>query len=307
MSIAYQYVTYNATAGAREDVLDLITQIDPEETPFLSRLGVGSTMNRYHEWLQDTLESATSTGGAVVEGADAVQRALAARSRLANWTQITSYTFGISGTQEATSQYGLDSEYSYQLEKAMKIIKIMQEQILLNSTSSTGGMGSTCATGGRALTGLIDCIRTNVQTGSAESCALTETLLNNLLQTIFENGNGRPDIAFANGYQKRRISAFSSNNTRFINMQGEGTLRNTITAYESDFGTISVVLDRWMPKAVVPILEMSKFKIAYLRKPFVQPLAIVGDSKNSQILTEYTLEYLNEGTSGKLSAFATGA
>ena len=50
MSIAYQFVTYNATAGAKEDVLDLITQIDPEETPFLSRLGVTRCSNRYTEW-----------------------------------------------------------------------------------------------------------------------------------------------------------------------------------------------------------------------------------------------------------------
>jgi hypothetical protein len=285
--------------------LDLITQVDPEETPFLSRLGTTKAYQRYHEWLNDILESGTGTGGAVVEGADATPRAVDARSRLNNWSQITEYTFGISGTQESTSSFGLESEYSYQLEKAMKIVKIMQEQILLNSTTSTGGMGSTCATGARSLRGLISCITTNVQTGSGTSCALTETLFNNLLQTIFESGNGRPDVAFAGGFQKRKISAFSSNNVRYINMQNEKTLRNTITAYESDFGTISVVLDRWMPKSVVPVLQMDMFKIAYLRKPFVQQLAIVGDSKNAQIIAEYTLEHLNEASSGKLSAFAT--
>ena len=283
----------------------LITQIDPEETPFLSRLGVTRCSNRYTEWLQDTLESGTSTGGAVVEGADATQRALDVRTRLSNWTQITSYVFGISGTQEATSQYGLESDYAYQLEKAMKIVKVMQEQILLLSTSSSGGMGSVCATGGRQMTGLIDCITTNVQTGSGDSCALTETLFNNLLQTIFENGNGYPNIAFCNGFNRRRISAFQTSNSRTLNMDSKGTLRNTITIYMSDFGDISVVLDRWVTKTVIPVLQMDKFKIAYLRKPFVQQLGIVGDSKNAQVLAEYTLQYLNEATSGKLSAMAT--
>jgi hypothetical protein len=60
-----------------------------------------------------------------------------------------------------------------------------------------------------------------------------------------------------------------------------------------------------MPKSVVPVLQMDMFKIAYLRKPFVQQLGITGDSKNAQIITEYTLEHLNEASSGKLSAFAT--
>jgi len=305
MSIAYQFVTYNATAGAREDVLDLITNVDPEETPFLSRLGVTQCYNRYTEWLQDTLESGTGTGGAVVEGAEAVVRALDARTRLHNWTQITDYTFGISGTQEATSQYGLESEYSYQLEKAMKILKIMQEQILLNSTSSTGGMGSVCATGGRSMTGLIDCLTTNVTTGSAGSCALTESMFNAHLNTIFEGGNGRPDVAFVNGFNKRRISAFATNNTRQIDMSSNTRLRNVVTGYMSDFGDIDIVLDRWIEKGTIPTLQMDKFKIAYLRKPFVKQLAITGDSRNAQLLAEYTLQYLNEATSGKLSALAT--
>jgi len=305
MGIDYQFVTYNATAGSKEDILDLITQVDPEETPFLSRLGVTKCFNRYHEWLQDTLESGTGSGGAAVEGASAVKRAVDARSRVHNWTQITSYVFGISGTQESTSHYGVESEYAYQLEKAMKIMKIMQEQILLNSTSSTGGMGSTCATGARTLRGLIDCLSTNVQTGSGGSCALTESLFNQMLQTIFENGNGSPDIAFVNGFNKRRISSFATNNSRTISMDSNKTLRNTILAYESDFGTISIVLDRWLDKGTIPVLQMDKFKIAYLRKPFVQQLGITGDSKEAQIIAEYTMEFLNEATSGKLSALAT--
>jgi hypothetical protein len=274
----------------------------------LDRLGVTKASSRLHEWLQDTLESGTATGGSNLEGAVSVGRRLDARSRIYNATQISSYVFGISGTQEAISQYGLESEYAYQLEKAMKILKIMQEQILLNSYYSADVPASyQCATAARTLNGVIKAIETNVQTGSGGSCALTETLFNDLLQSIFTNGNGRPDVAFAGGYQKRKISGFSSNNVRYINMQQEKTLRNTITAYESDFGTIAVVLDRWIPAAADLVLTMSDWKIAYLRKPFVQQLGIAGDAKEAQIITEYTLEYLNEGNSGKLSAFAASA
>jgi len=304
--LGHQLQTYATTAGAREDVLDLITQVDPEETPLLSRLGVTKASSRLHEWLQDTLESGTGTGGSNLEGAVSVGRRLSARARIYNATQITSYVFGISGTEEAISQYGLESEYAYQLEKAMKIIKVMQEQILLNSYYSADVPASyQCATAARTLNGVIYATTTNIQTGSGGSCALTEDMFNDLLQTIFTNGNGRPDVAFANGFQKRRISGFSSNNVRYINMQNEKTLRNTITAYESDFGTISVVLDRWIPAAVVPVLTMADWNVAYLRKPFVQQLGIAGDCKEAQIITEYTLEYLNESNSGKLSALAT--
>jgi len=304
--LGHQLQTYATTAGSREDILDLITQVDPEETPLLSRLGVSKAAGRYHEWLNDTLESGTGTGGGDLEGAAASGRRLSGRSRSGNVSQITSYTFGISGTQEAIAQYGLDSEYSYQLEKAMKILKIMQEQILLNSTYAFDVPDSyQCATAARTLRGIFAAITTNVKTGSGGSCALTETMFNDLLQTIFENGNGTPDVCFANGYQKRRISSFSSNNVRYINMQNEKTLRNTIVSYESDFGTISTVLDRWLPKGDMPVLSMADWKIAYLRKPFVQQLGVAGDAKEAQIITEYTLEHLNESNSGKATGLAT--
>jgi len=47
--LGHQLQTYATTAGAREDVLDLITQVDPEETPLLSRLGVTKAAGRYHK------------------------------------------------------------------------------------------------------------------------------------------------------------------------------------------------------------------------------------------------------------------
>jgi len=304
--LGHQLQTYATTAGAREDILDLITQVDPEDTPLLSRLGVSKARGRYHEWLNDTLESGTGTGAADLEGAAAAGRRLSSRTRSYNVTQITSYTFGISGTQEAIAQYGLESEYAYQLEKAMKILKVMQEQILLNSTYAFDVPDSyECATAARTLRGVFAAITTNVKTGSSGACALTESMFNDLLQTIFENGNGTPDICFANGYNKRRISSFSSNNVRYINMQNEKTLRNTIVAYESDFGTISTVLDRWLPKGDMPVLSMKDWNVAYLRKPFVQQLGIAGDAKEAQIITEYTLEHLNESNSGKATGLAT--
>jgi len=305
--LGHQLQTYATTAGAREDVLDLITQIDPEETPILSRIGVSQAAGRYHEWLNDTLESGTGTGGADLEGAAATGRRLSSRSRTANVCQITSYTFGISGTQEAIAQYGLDSEYAYQLEKAMKILKIMQEQILINSTYAFDVPASyQCATAARTLRGLFAALTTNVKTGSGGSCALTESVFNDLLQTIFENGTGQaPDVCFVNGFNKRRISGFSSNNVRYINMTDGRTLRNTVVAYESDFGTINCVLDRWLPKGDFLVMKTDEFKTAYLRKPFVHQLGVAGDAKEAQIITEYTLEYINESNSGKATGFAT--
>lgn len=290
---------YTVSASQKEDVLDVIQMLSPEDTAFLSRIGVAQARQANHEWLTDTLESATATGGATVEGATAVTEPYDARARLLNYTQITQKTIDISGTLEATSMYGMESEYAYRLEKAMKEWKIRVDQILLTSTSAVG----TSAVA-RSLSGLIDILRTNIVTGSGGSCALTETAFNDLLQSIFSSG-GVPDTAFVNGFQKRRISAFATSNVRYQEPGAEGRIRNRVAVYESDFGDIEVVLERYMPAATVPVLEIDGFKIAYLRKPFVKPLADIGDSKRAMIIGEYTFEYLKEPHSGKLSAFAT--
>lgn len=292
---------YDTTAGAREDVLDAIMQLSPEETPLLSRLPVSQARSAFHSWLTDTLNSGTATGGATPEGATAQARETNDRSRPLNYTQITTYTIDISGTQEATSMYGMDSEYTYQLEKGMKIFKLMQDQILWNSTSASGsGTGSA-----RSLTGIIDVTRTNRVTGSGQSCGLTETLFNNLIQSIAETGGGVPNIVFAKGWNKRRISQFATANTRTLQVGDSGKISNRVDVYDSDFGTLEIIFERYIPGSVVAVMDMKSWAVAYLRRPFILPLATIGDSKRAEIIGEYTLEYKAEPHNGLCSAFTT--
>lgn len=291
---------YDSTASQKEDILDIITQLTPEETVLLSRLGISRANSAVHLWITDTVESATATGGATVEGATAVTRTLGDKSRLTNYTQISTEQIEISGTLEATSQYGMESEYAYRLEQGMRRWKIMVDRILWTSTSAAGN-----STTARSITGVIDAIQTNRVTGSAASCALTETTFNQLLQNIAESGGGTPDTAFARGFNKRRISQFATSNTRYTEVGAEGRIRNTVSIYESDFGTIEILFERYITPNEVAVLTMKDWYISYLRKPFVKPLSDIGDSKRAMIIGEYTLEYRAQAHSGLLSAFAS--
>lgn len=294
---------YDTTAGAREDILDAIMQLSPEETPLLSRLPVSQARSAFHSWLTDTLDSGTATGGATTEGATAQSRETGSRTRLTNYTQITSYVIDISGTQEASSMYGVESEYSYQLEKGMKIFKLMQDQILWNSTSASGSGTATA----RQLSGIINVTTTNRVTGSGNSCALSETLFNNLLQNIAETGGGVPNIVFAKGFNKRRISQFATANMRTLEVGQSGKVSNRVDVYDSDFGTLEIIFERYVPAAVVAVMDMKAHAIAYLRRPFILPLSVIGDSKRASIIGEYTYEYKAEPHNGLCSAFTTSA
>ena len=309
---------YGATGSAKEDILDLITQLTPTETPFLSRIGTSRAYNTYHQWLTDSLTtSGYASGDALTEGASAENYALKDVTRYNNNTQIQDRTFTISGTEEAMSHYGLDSQYAYQLEKAMKELKIKMEKTLLGGGTGNTGAGSDVSA--RMLRGAMWFTMSAggaTASGAASVSALTESIYNNICQDIYTNG-GNPDTTIVNGFNKRRISAFASNNSRFLDMKNNKKLTGVISVYESDFGTQEIVLDRHMSgvnKAITTlgtdlgaglICEISKFKIAYLRKPFVTPMGIDGDRKQTQILTEYTLESLAPIQQGVLSAFAT--
>ena len=304
--------TYQTTAEAREDILDLITQITPEDTPFLSRLGVSQAYSTHHEWITDELTDNTS-GDANVEGDSAAAYLLTQKTRYSNYTQISDRAFSISGTDEAISHYGLDSQYAYQLEKAMKELKIKMEKILLGSSAS--GAGTTTGDA-RTLSGALRHARDfgSGQSGLASVSALTESIYNDALQTLYGLG-ANPKTTFVAGYLKRRISSFASNNSRYVDMGTSKKLSGIVSIYESDFGVQEIVLDRhvsgisdslaYNDTGCGLIADMSKLKVAYLRKPFTNPLANVGDRKRVQILTEYTFENLAPTQLGYLSAFST--
>lgn len=306
------FQTTAATGGAREDILDLIQQISPTETPFLSRLGVSKASNVYHQWLTDVMNATASTGNYLVEGDSAVNAALQDKTRYNNYTVITDRTFTISGTEEAVANYGLDSQYAYQLEKAMKELKIKMERILLGASAASAGATDVARSMAGAFYFGVN-YGVCALSGNASTSALTETKYNDLVEDIYDAG-GQPTTTYVNGYLKRRISSFASPNNRTIQMTPDnGKLGGVIDFYTSDFGTQEIVLDRWCKglangeNGAGLVLDINKFKIAYLRKPFTNPLAVVGDRKGVQILAEYCLEALAPTQIGIMSGMATAA
>ena len=293
------FKTYDA-AGVREDLIDLITDISPTETPMLSRFAKVKATNKNHEWQTDALAAAASN--AVVEGTDAESAALTATTRTGNYTQISRKIWRVTDTMEAVNKAGRGSEYSYQMARKMKELARDMEYALVNGTGNSGASGTA-----RELKGVISWVATNTGTGSgatATAAALTEGQYNDLLQKIFNNG-GNPDVTYANGFQKRKISAFSTPSTRQINVEDK-RLITSVDVYESDFGIQKIMLDRYIPADTVLALEEDKWRIAMLRPVKYKELPDNGGGPKGQVEAEYTLESLNEKASGKLTSLYTG-
>lgn len=297
MAVLYSDQT---TAGYREHILDEIQMVSPSDTPIFSRLADVNGTAILHEWVEDTL--ATATASAILEGATAAASSTVSKARKANYMQIIRKTGAVSGTAQALEAVGGRNELMYDMEKTMKVWKIEAEQQLIWGASASGD--STAGTG-REMNGLNAAITTNRVTGSAGTVALTETVFNDQLQSLWNAGSeGAQYIAFVGGFNKRRISQFATSSTRNINADDK-RLVNSVGVYESDFGMVTISLHRYVGEKNIVLLDSTKFRKAWLRKPFKTELQKRGDLDEYQIVGELTLEHLNERTGSFFSAFAS--
>jgi hypothetical protein len=307
-----QFRTY-AAVGMREDLSDVIYNISPTDTPFMSSIGKTKATAVYHEWQTDSLAAAAAN--AAVEGADATEATLTATTRVGNRTQISQKTVGITGTLEAVDKAGRKSEKAYQLAKASSEIKRDMEFALLNNTvQSNGSAGSTA----RVLGGLQTWLATNGDFGTGGSAGATgttartngtnrtfeESLLKTVVKEVFESG-GSPKVLMVTPAHKQTVSAFAGIAAQRYMAPSDAptTIIGAADVYLSDFGSMSVVPNRFMlsgnsANEVAFVLDPEYAAVAYLRPFFTNDLAVTGDSAKTQLLVEYTLEVKSEAAHG---------
>ena len=154
------YDTYDTT-GIREDLVDVIYNISPEDTPILSAIPRTIAKQTKHEWQIDSLAAAATNS--VIEGDEATTDAMTATARKQNFTQIMDKVIAVSGTQSAVDAAGRADEMAYQIAKKSKELKKDMELSL--SSATVAAVGS--ATAARTLGGLQCWIETNGDAGTS--------------------------------------------------------------------------------------------------------------------------------------------
>lgn len=312
------YQTYTAI-GQREDLSDVIYNISPTDTPLLNTLARSRATAVYHEWQTDSLAAAT-TANAAVEGADATDATMSPTTRLGNYTQIVQKTIKIAGTLEAVDKAGRKSEKAYQLSKASAELKRDIEAILTANQGKSAGTSSAARTMGSMLSWL----QTNTSKSSGTTAgvdpttagtstrtdgtqrAFTETILKDVIQKVYSSG-GNPKILMVGPYQKQVVSSFAGIAAQRFMAPSDGptTIIGAADVYMSDFGTISVVPNRFMRTRDALVLDPEYAAVAYLRPFATNELAKAGDAEKTQIIAELTLEMRNEAAHGIAADLAT--
>ena len=149
------------------------------------------------------------------------------------------------------------------------------------------------------------------------NAVVSEFNFNSLLEIVYTNG-GNPELCFVSPAVKRMVSGFHTKagygmsatlgiNTVNIDAS-QKKLIASIDMYDSDFGLIQIILDRWVPQAadgsssdytgIAFFLERSKNRIAWLRPVQHTVIGKQGDSVKGIVVGECTLEVLNESCNG---------
>tara|TARA_R110000772_G_C13310276_1_gene440188 strand:- start:29220 stop:30185 length:966 start_codon:yes stop_codon:yes gene_type:complete len=300
--------------GIREDLSDIIYDISPMETPFVSMIGKGSAKNTNPEWQIDALDAATADN-AVIEGDDATNDALDPTVRLRNYTQLMDKAVEISSTANAVNTAGRGKEESYQVAKRGREIKRDIEASFLSLNPSVAGAAGTArksagvgawlasntshgtsgsAGGWNAGTSIVDA----PTTGDART--LTEAIFKTNLAAVWTAG-GNPGLCLVNSAQKENISAFTGIATLYRDTgqsKKQASIMGAADLYISDYGEIGVIADRFAPTDTIYNLDVEYWGSKVLQPMKVQDLAKTGHASRKLLSTELTLCSKNEDASG---------
>ena len=214
-----------------------------------------------------------------------------------NYTQIFHDAVSVSGTSESVEKFGITNEFDREFAKKFQEVVIKLERAAHYGIRNDVPASNT-AQAARRMGGLYGFIKTGASANvtDASDAKLTEKTLMDALQDIWNDG-GKPDTILVNATQKRVLSSFASPYVRTDRMDsGVGVIVGT---YESEFGNLDIVLDRYVKPADLIIVQKEYLGIGALkgngndRSFFTTPVPVDGDRQIATITGEYTMEVRN--------------
>lgn len=301
------------SVGNREDLSDMIFDVSPTETPFLSAIKKSKAKGTNHEWMTDSLTAASATN-AHIEGDDATPSAPSATSRLGNYTQILKKHAVISGTQEKINKAGRKSEMAYQVARRLKELKKDLESSMIGGAAVGNAKVAGNDTTAREMGSLYTYILSNTSFGTSGAVStgdgsdlltagadrdMTEAMLTSVLSSCYTNG-GDPKMLLVSPTNKGVVSTFTGTGTRYHDVSNK-KLVNSVDVYVGDFHTVAVTPSRQIIGDNVLAIDTEYLSFAELRPVSTKDLAVTGDSMRKEITWEGTLEVCNEAALGLIA------
>ena len=308
-NIANAYDTYTATTN-REALANTIFNLDPSATPFMSAIGTKNVNNVTFDWSTENLPSISA--GGELEGFEISRAAATPVVRQSNVCQINSVNVTVSNSQQNSDPAGKRSEMAHQMALLSKALKRNMEVAICQNQAKNAGNATTA----RATRSFEAWLSSNVSRGSGGSNgsasaaatdgtqrALTETLLKNVLQSMFTNG-AEPSMAIAGPFNKQVISGFTGRSNTRQNV-AEDTVSASISLYASDFGTLKIVPSNRSRDRSLLLIDPEYLKHSFLRQFQTIDISTIGDAETKMIVAEHGLEVSSEQAHGIVADLTT--
>ena len=234
-------------------------------------------------------------GSILPEGSDPPAARAVDRSNKYNLTQIFGpHAIKVSGTENVVRKYGLEgtNEFDHQVGNRLKELAIYIEQSIINGVRYNSDTDET-----RSMGGMLYYITT---INDSTTTTLSETSLLDNMQLAFNNG-GSPDVVGCGAKNKRLVSGFTSSGTIRVE-RADDTAGRVVTYYDTDFGRLTIVLNRWFRTRDLVCFARDQASLETLRPMGFEMLAKTGDSRAGQVLAEKTLRFRREAHAFKMTA-----
>ena len=305
--------TYDSV-GIREDLSDIIYNISPEETPFMSKSAKKGAKNTFVEWQTDSLRA--SAANAHIEGDATTAEARAATTRLGNYTQIFKNAVVVSDSDDNVDNAGRAKEIAYQTLKIAKEQKLDIEKALFANNARAAGSSSVA----RELAGAPAWMTTNTVAGSGGAdptgdgtdartdgtqAAFSQDNFDTVMQSIWVAG-GKPDTVYLSAFQMNVALGFTGNNNQRSSVQaGDERVVKSLAVYVTPWGSVEFMPSRENRSRDVFIMQDDMWEVASLRGTKNVALAKTGDNTTRQVVTELTLCAKNEAANGIIADCTT--
>lgn len=290
-----QTLTSTDAVLAVADVSEIITNLTPSKTPFLTAIGRETTRATEIKWLEDQLRA--SKANAAKEGADAVFVARTQPNVRRNQLQIFTDAMVISRTMDKLDKYGRDREIAYQTMLTGKALKLDQERAYVSDQVAVERVGESVA---GVTAGAASMIAAS-NTVDAAGGVITDELVMDVSEKTAMAGGVDADVLMVRFGDMRDVVKLGNIADKNITIGTEASRKivNTVDVYVTPFHELRIVRN----------IEMNAFNHAFVLDTAMwkdvvfddwtrNELAKTGDATKFQVVSERGLKHKNFASSG---------
>ncbi len=314
-----------------EDVMNAIWDISNVPLPFTDSIGSDSTHNDFAEWTKDKLQDVDITN-ATVDGEDAGTDDSNTGERVGNRHQFPDKVVRVSTKARSSGTIGFSDTLAYQVMMRQREIRRDVEAIQLENQASVADDGDSVP---GLLGGFPSWLVTNTDRGAGgadggfnagtvdaatpgTARALTETLVRDIAQSVWEQGGDPSRLMSVPGVIRELSSFMFTSSARIATLQRDtqsstdaAMAMGSVNVFLTDFNvTLEFMPNRLQQTHVdavatqvadVFIYDTSMVMQGFMRGYQVDDLAKTGTADNRQMTAIVTLKVLNEAAHGVIA------